>query len=759
MAKKEKLLLIVVCFAISMNSLGQITTEELPMSEQLKSSMQNFDAQLLSARNSIIELETPDMAAIYAEDEINDRNPEKYYRVGIRIPVAFNTKEDGTWTILPNGGKMWQLTVSAKNAQSLDLSFSKFWLPENTKFFIYNPNTLETIGAITSTYLRGSKESPSRFSTGIVAGDTLTLEYYQPSGVVDDPVIEVSGVYYGYRTVSALYTRSGFGASGDCQVDVNCSEGSNWQNEKKAITRILGKTENDSRFFTGALMMNTGLDFKPYVLTANHCLGPFHQDAYINNDASEFIFYWGYEAPECGSSVSPYLKCTYGADLVANNDITDFALYRLQQNPRFLTGFTPYYLGWDVTGQSFAGGVCIHHPSGDIKKISTYNCAPTSAYFLDGSYYNYMNHWKVTWVSLTPGRHGTTEHCSSGSPLIASNRKVIGVLHGGYSSCDSLYAPDWFGKISESWTGGGYMTYPRRLGYWLDPSDTGQQTIDGSYYSSFQIVGQTNPCGSEVYYIDDLPVGYYVMWSFQNGSSGLPYTISQNTPEFGQCTVNIPSGQAINEILVANIMINGHIAATRTKQIFNTHTVGGAYSQEAGSLTPAISTTVFSGSQPILIYPDAFATIMSGALVNKTVLYTGTNLSYWNYNSASGIITLKFPASQDTQAITIFAQESNSCVKSTIDVQTIATVNETNSDISVYMTQNEIQLTVLNRQDKISQKNYNVEIVDFSNGIPIYDRVLKGNQMSINTTGWKPGVYILICEVDGKKISRKIVIK
>jgi hypothetical protein len=75
------------------------------------------------------------------------------------------------------------------------------------------------------------------------------------------------------------------------------------------------------------------------------------------------------------------------------------------------------------------------------------------------------------------------------------------------------------------------------------------------------------------------------------------------------------------------------------------------------------------------------------------------------------------------------------------------------------MTQNEIQLTVLNRQDKISQKKYNVEIVDFSNGIPIYDRVLKGNQMSINTTGWKPGVYILICEVDGKKISRKIVIK
>ncbi len=185
------------------------------------------------------------------------------------------------------------------------------------------------------------------FSTGIIYDDKVTLEYYQPANTKYRPIISVSNIYYGYRYIQENNIGlSSLGDSGDCQVNIICSEGSLWQNEKLSVARIYIKLPNGAGWCSGSLINNTANDFSPLFLTANHCFdGSF--DAVTNPNLSQWIFYWDYESPDCNNTTQPVIKSTTGATIKANNDVSDFALLELIQDPRDLTNFIPYSLGWD----------------------------------------------------------------------------------------------------------------------------------------------------------------------------------------------------------------------------------------------------------------------------------------------------------------------------------------------------------------------------------------------------------------------------
>ena len=75
----------------------------------------------------------------------------------------------------------------------------------------------------------------------------------------------------------------------------------------------------------------------------------------------------------------------------------------------------------------------MHHPSGDIKKISTYSSnLNTSGWNGNGV----QSHWRVYWTSNSNG-HGVTEGGSSGSPIFRANGRIMGTLTGGGSYCNS----------------------------------------------------------------------------------------------------------------------------------------------------------------------------------------------------------------------------------------------------------------------------------------------------------------------------------
>lgn len=460
---------------------AQLSTNERPISFDTKQKL----TMLSKSLNPTVTMPFLDMEKIEAEDK-EDEEYDMPPRFGYQHKVNYDLKNSGTWFKLSNGDKLWQLEVVCPAALSVNFCYDKFWIPDGGKFFVYSKDKKHSIGAFTSKNNKGDREKIRGFATGLVYGDGVVLEYYQPKEVTIDAVISIEYVVHGYRYIS--FGKKDFGDAGSCMVNINCEEGSDWQTEKKAIAMIL---VDGNRCCTGSLINTTDLSQKPYLLTADHCLGGGANDS-IKYDADtlpnldHYSFWWNYEIPGCANTnVEPAnYYVTSGATVLANNSLSDFALLQLTEDPKNIVGYTPYYLGWDCSGLSGSPGVCIHHPQGDVKKISTVATTPVSTlFYIYNEYDNYTTSWRVTWKT-TPRGHGTTEGGSSGSPLLNAGHKVIGQLFGGYADCgDSICAPDWYGKFDVSWTGSwtgnnNNSTY-RRLNCWLDSLNTGTQTMEG----------------------------------------------------------------------------------------------------------------------------------------------------------------------------------------------------------------------------------------------------------------------------------------
>ncbi len=164
---------------------------------------------------------------------------------------------------------------------------------------------------------------------------------------------------------------------------------------------------------------------------------------------------FNYESTGCQNQNGPTNMTVSGSTLLANSATSDFAL--LELNESIPEDYNVFFSGWDVTGNTPNTPVCIHHPSGDIKKITFDEDNASNA----GSYWD-VNNWE----------DGTTEPGSSGSPLFDGNSKrIVGQLYGGSASCTSI-TYDTYGKTSVSWNSG--------MSTYLDPINSGTQILDGT---------------------------------------------------------------------------------------------------------------------------------------------------------------------------------------------------------------------------------------------------------------------------------------
>jgi len=393
-----------------------------------------------------------DLQRLLAED-VADKANDIPFRFGQPFDVYYTLSNSGNWETLPNGDRNWRLRIEAPGAYSINLLYSDFYMPEGAKFFIYSEENDMVLGAFTS---RNNKPWPE-FATAPIKGESCVLEYTEPAAVKGQGIIDISRIVYGYKDVffnAIKDAEKAFGSSGSCNNNVNCPEGADWQDQKRAVAMIL--TGGGSRICTGSMVNNVLEDGTPYFLTANHCLG----------GETSWIFMFNYESPNCSNIDGPTNHTVSGSTLMANWSNSDFALLRLSATPP--PEYNIYYNGWSAEDVPSTSSTAIHHPSGDIKKISFDYDPVTSTDYLATSG---DTHWRIgSWDD------GTTEPGSSGSPLYDQNHRVVGQLHGGYASCTSLTS-DWYGKFALSWTGGG--SPPTRLSDWLDPYNSGLLFLDG----------------------------------------------------------------------------------------------------------------------------------------------------------------------------------------------------------------------------------------------------------------------------------------
>lgn len=441
MKTKITLLIILLLLIANINSFSQISKGGTPISFKYH----------LDKAIPIIEMPSFDVNKCYEEDSINPTP----YRFAKPFEVDLSIDNLGVWDTLQDGDRIWRLRIKSKDAYSLNVIFSVYELPEGAEVFIYNKDTTEVLGAFTS----DNNSETNVLAVTPLSGDEIIIEYYEPSNIAFAGKLKIGQISHDYKGVfgKKKIKDGSYGQSGSCNIDINCETDATLQKIKRSVCRII---MGGAYLCSGALINNTSFDGTPYFLTANHCTGqPYNT----------WIFYFNYESPTCGGPDGSTSQTISGCSLIATTSNLDFCLVKMNNAPP--SSYQPYYAGWDRT---YLPQYCfgIHHPNGDVKKISYESEAPTIGSF-DGIGYGYdqNTHWVIEW------NYGITEGGSSGSPLFNEYGEIVGNLTGGYSSCSNLLGLDYYAMLYDSWDD--YSSIYAQLKYWLDYAGTGADYING----------------------------------------------------------------------------------------------------------------------------------------------------------------------------------------------------------------------------------------------------------------------------------------
>ncbi|QQX75374.1 MULTISPECIES: T9SS type A sorting domain-containing protein [Aequorivita] len=420
----------------------------------------------------IVNLPILDFELIMQQDSINDLDKSLPWRYGIERPIVLNMERNGLWTVLPNGGKIWQATIKSPGALNLSVNFDDFFLPLGSRLQLFNQDRTD----VTRTYTNSQNRIGGQIGTWFVEGDVIWIEYYQPPGIQGTPRLQINSVIHGYRMgrVSALLEGNrGMNDSGACNYDVNCPIGSDFDPNKDIVKKAVALLNLGNGYLCSAALLNNAQNDKtPYLLTANHCLEN-------SNPALWTVrFNWVSPSPVCATGEeSGDIQTNFtisGAELKAKNSFSDFALVELFD--AIPESWDVVFAGWDNTDNNPEFEVGIHHPNGDIMKVcrddsgaTKVDANGTQVWLIGGGAHGSGDGWEI----------GTTESGSSGSPLFNENGKIIGQLYAGQSACNGQENNkdyDVYGRFGVSWSSGN--TPETRLQDWLDPNNTGLTSIE-----------------------------------------------------------------------------------------------------------------------------------------------------------------------------------------------------------------------------------------------------------------------------------------
>ncbi len=655
---------------------------------------------------------------LLAEDAINAGKNGVPLRVGVSIPVSISFFNEAEHREVDNE-HIWQYRIATPNAKAVSLIINSLVLPEGARLYIYSPDGEMVLGYFDSE----SNTTDKPFVSHFVSGDQLVVEViseknFMLEGNSSSIIINIDEIAYAYRDVHESIQPLD---SDPCQVNINCPEGNNWRRQQRGIARILFREGASWYFCTGSLVNNTAQDGTRYFLTAEHCGG---DASAADRNVWQFIF--RYERPDCTNSWGP-INASHitGCTLVSKGQLlggSDFQLVTL--NSAVPRSHLPYYNGWDRSIWASTSGVGIHHPSGDVKKISTYGTAlVTATPNIGGSLMATGSAWRVIWMS-TETNHGVTEQGSSGSPIFNSNKRLIGTLSGGSSSCSTPTSPDFYGKFTYHWQSNGALN-TQQLKPWLDPLDTDPTHLDGfdplsprglgitvdlaqvqlSWLAPFTATGLS---GYKVYQNESLVttlgsgVTSYTLNHTETGSYQYYVTATFTTPTYESEPSNIVDAN-----------INGLTVTFDVKNTSGTPINDATITFNSQAASPGVYqfTVLQNGEYPFSVQKEGFNVYndnvtVSGANITHPVVLSLLNLE----TSANGKFTI-YP-------------------------------NPFNKTLIIENAQNIVRVTLVNiiGQKMVSNNNNSDNII------------------TLNTEELREGVYIMLLEMtNGERVVKKII--
>ena len=380
-----------------------------------------------------IRLEAPGAAAIESLKRANAGPNLKRLQIGVNRDVSTMpnanasalawTATDGgfaaRWSITSEGARALRVGLALeRTAPSLQIRFSGESRPDTVYGPFTEADTNASAGALYwSPVLEGETAIVELFVAGAAAPRDLAISVGQVSHLLVNPA-----------EPQAEATLKAIGDSQFCEVNLICRSASDaaLASAGRAVARMTFSTSGGSFLCTGTLLNSGGGQFIPYFYSAAHCISD-------QSTASTLTTWWFYESTSCGSnSLNPSnQQIAGGATLLYANVAFDIVFLRLNRAPPDNATFA----GWDSA--TLAGGTpltAIHHPAGDLKKVSLgtfggYVSNPPDLGHPSGSFI------KSNWLSLATG---VTEGGSSGSGIFTQaggQYAFRGGLLGGPSSC------------------------------------------------------------------------------------------------------------------------------------------------------------------------------------------------------------------------------------------------------------------------------------------------------------------------------------
>jgi hypothetical protein len=338
-------------------------------------------------------------------------------------PSAFST---GAWETTSEGARVWRLALRSPGSEGIRVQFTNF-SAGNGKVWLHNGD--ESVGPYTG---RGIFDN-GEFWSGTVFSESVTLEYEpDPAASADSAVpFEIASISHRAhpapkqaRTLpSARDAAAPDAAAPDaakdpaayCHLDPNCYP--DWKPAMKMVASLIMEEDGAGYYCSGSLIGTRDNSFKPYLLTAGHCI--HSEDA-----ARSLEVYWTYQTSSCSAPPpadrSTSTKSSVGAHLLSSATIGqgDYSLVLLKDIPNDVT-----FAGWDISDPPIGSPLTgVHHPMGSWKRISFGERAEDINVSVDGDTASGSTYMTIVWDK------GRAEPGSSGSPLFSSPGVVVGTL-------------------------------------------------------------------------------------------------------------------------------------------------------------------------------------------------------------------------------------------------------------------------------------------------------------------------------------------
>lgn len=440
----RRLRILPIVFLIFFNCFSQITEYGVPLSYEIKNNAR------LKSTPSIHFFKLPEKDYQKLKEKSYKENGYKKMPAGYNHSIEIKFENTGEWIKTGENQFLKKIGIISNNAHGIALIFGEFRLTKHSSIFIYSPGYKDVIGKLT--HNNNSKILPTR----AINSDTVIIEI-NTKDKNNYGNVELDNVIHLYiNNKSEL-------KSGSCNIDINCLSGLEWQKEKRSVVKYF-YTEGFSTYkCSGAIINNSNYDGEPYIITARHCIDR-------ESEAQSMLAHFNYENKKCNIPWANESQTISGATLISSHPDLDISLVRL--NDLIPVEYNPYFSGWNADELHIPSSTtCIHHPDGDVKKITKdYDSPLIASADLRGTDFEENTHYFIEmW------EEGTTEPGSSGAPLYNQNHKIVGTLTGGSANCSDPSA-DYFQRISPMW----YKGSPEeQLENWLDPLSSGIKTLEG----------------------------------------------------------------------------------------------------------------------------------------------------------------------------------------------------------------------------------------------------------------------------------------